>query len=411
MREDDAAILIAQRIRGWRLERGMTQQVLADRATLDRSYITKIENGQSRLDSRSTIDAIAAALGVSYADLTGQPLHPDTPAARVAHAHVHRLRGALLSSSLGDGGDAPLRPLAELAEVVDRCSAAWQECDYAAAAAGLDSAITSLHATLADPDTDMAGRERAAFQLVLALDVATWTARVLGYYDLAYALSSRQVEVALTQGHLPHLLGLARFTQALTVSATGTGPDPVRRVALRLAERAIDELAPQVGRDGGRRQEVLGMLHLAAMRTAVAAGSDGADHLTEARRLAERTGETTSMRLYFGPTNVAIWEVHAAVERREGGRTAEIAQRVDLGAIPSRARRTMYWRHYGLGLAQDRGRQAEAVQALLRAEREAPGKLRLDPLAREAVGHMLQHARARAGGPHLARLARHAGVL
>jgi transcriptional regulator with XRE-family HTH domain len=407
--DDEVAVLIAQRVRWWRLERGMTQRVLADLAGLDRSYITKIENQTSRLDSRSTVDALAEALGVSYADLTGQPLRPDTPSAQVAHARVHRLRGALLSSSLDAGADVPVRPLPDLAAVVDRCSAAWQECDYAAAGDGLDAAITGLHAAYVDPEATDSDRSAAGYQLVLALDVACWTARVLGYYDLAYALSARQVEVALTQGHAPHVLGLARFTQSLTISATGTGADQVRRAALRIAEQAIDELRPQG--DAGPRFQVLGMLHLAALRTEVAAGGDGATHLAEARSLAERTGEGDYARLYFGPTNVAIWEVHAAVERREGGRCAEIAQRVDLTRIPSRARRTMFWRHLGLGLAQDRAGQDRAVQALLSAEREAPGKLRLDPLAREAVGHMLSRARARAGGPHLLRLARHAGVL
>ena len=76
---EEETALIQQRIKWWRLKRKLSQQVVADLAGIDRTYLSKIESGAARLDSRSTIDRIARALDVSYAELTGQPLRPDTP--------------------------------------------------------------------------------------------------------------------------------------------------------------------------------------------------------------------------------------------------------------------------------------------------------------------------------------------
>jgi transcriptional regulator with XRE-family HTH domain len=400
--EEETARII-QRIRWWRVQRKLTQQVVADRAGIDRTYLSKIESGHARLDSRSTIDAIARALDVSYAELTGQPVRPDTPELQAANMAIGRIRSAYLASDLHDGADAPPRPLAAIEQEVDAAAEAWQECDYGAAGRPLGWVLSELHAHAVGPE-----RAQALPLLVRALDTAAWTARVLGYYDLAHGLAGRELEAANLAGD-PTLVGLAHFTRTLMVAAAGSGDEAVRAVSRRGAERAIAELTPRASAPAAL--EVLGMLHLAAARADLAAGGDAEAPLTEAERLAERTGEGTAFRLYFGPTNVAIWRVHVAEELRQGGRAAEIARGVRPAAIPSKARRSMYYRHLGLALAQESGREAEAVTALLRAERTAPGKLRLDPLAKHTVEHMLDRARASAGGDDLLALARYVGVL
>lgn len=399
---DEETALIQQRIKWWRLQRKLSQQVVADRAGITRSYLSKIEAGTSRLDSRSTIDAIAHALEVPYAELTGQPIRPDTPELHAAHAAISRIRTAHLTANLEDGADVAPRPLEAIGSDVDHAADAWQECDYANAGRPLGTAIAELYAHAA------AGNREALPVLMAALDTAAWTARVLGHYDLAHALSARSLEAARHVGDKA-LIGWAQFTHTLIVAAAGTRERAVQSVARRNAERAIADLAPHAG--GSAELQVLGMLYLAAARADIAAHGDGLAALDEAARIAERTGECNAFRLHFGPTNVAIWEVHIAEERRDGGRAVEIARRVRPDAIGSRARRSMYYRHLGLALAQDAGRGKDAVQALLRAERVAPGKLRLDPLALHTVEHMLSRARANAGGTELLTLARHVGLL
>lgn len=399
---DKETALIQQRIKWWRLSRKLSQQVVADRAGIDRTYLSKIEAGTSRLDSRSTIDAIARALNVSYPELTGQPIRPDTPDLQTAHAGIDRIRVAYLAGSLTAGADVHPRPLELIAPEVEEAADAWQECDYAAAARRLGWVISELYAHIA------AGTTTALPLLVSALDTATWTARVLGHFDLAHALAGRQIEAARRTDDR-RLLGWAQFTTSLMVAAAGTGHEPVQAVARRVAEQAITELGSRSSTT--EDLQVLGMLHLAAARADIAAGGDGEAPLREAEALAQRTGEGNLFRLQFGPTNVAIWRIHLAQELHEGGRAGEYAQRVHPEAIRTRARRSMFYRHLGLALAQDRSREREAVRALLRAERTAPGKLRLDPLARHTVEHMLARARATAGGNELLGLARQVGIM
>ena len=399
---DEETALIQRRIKWWRLQRKLSQQVVADRAGITRSYLTKIESGASRLDSRSTIDAIAHALEMSYAELTGQPIRPDTPALQAAHAAIGRIRTTHLTASFEDGAEVTPRDLDAIGADVDRAADGWQECDYAAAGGPLGPAIAELYAHAA------AGNRAAVPIMVTALDTASWTARVLGHYDLAHALAERSLEAAQYTGDKA-LVAWAQFTRTLMVAAAGTRERAVQSVARRRAERAITELSPKASTS--KELQVLGMLHLAGARADIIAGGDGQAALDEASGIAERTGEGNAFRLHFGPTNVAIWQVHIAAERREGGRAAEIARGVRPEAITSRARRSMYYRHLGLALAQDPAKGRSAVQALLRAERVAPGKLRLDPLALHTVEHMLSRARATAGGTELLTLARYVGVL
>ncbi len=397
MRGDGDTGLIGTRIKWWRLERRQSQQVVADRAGISKGYLSKIENGLARLDRRTTVESIARALEVSYADLTGQPYRPETPEMQAAHAALTAIRSAFHSSSLEYGADVRPRALEAIAPEVDAAAAAWQRCDYAAANRDMALVIAELHQHAANG----ARKAEALRLLVRALDAAAWTARVLGYTDLAGWMAEREHDAAkLTEDR--DLIGFAVFTRSLMLAAAEGRP-----LARIMAERTIDDLSRRAS--DGRALQVVGSLHVAAAHAVLPSSPDV--YLDEADRLAQRTGDGTHLRLWFGPTNLALWRMKTAVEAGEGGKVERIARTVNLEAIPSTARRVMYWRDLGVGLGMQRGREDDAVRALLRAERLVPGKLRLDPLARETVGHMLTRARANAGGHELVRLARHVGVL
>jgi transcriptional regulator with XRE-family HTH domain len=62
---------IGHTIRTCRLDRGLSQESLADRANIDRSYMSGIERGLRNL-SILNIARIASALDVSIRDLVGQ---------------------------------------------------------------------------------------------------------------------------------------------------------------------------------------------------------------------------------------------------------------------------------------------------------------------------------------------------
>ncbi len=55
-------------LRAAREEREITQQILADRAGLSRSYLSDLERGRGVRPTISTLDRLAAALGTSYLD-------------------------------------------------------------------------------------------------------------------------------------------------------------------------------------------------------------------------------------------------------------------------------------------------------------------------------------------------------
>lgn len=57
-----------QFIKEWRKYRQLTQEQLADRVGVDRSYVNKIENGKKRYD-QPFLEAAAEALGCEPADL------------------------------------------------------------------------------------------------------------------------------------------------------------------------------------------------------------------------------------------------------------------------------------------------------------------------------------------------------
>ena len=64
----DICKVVGQRIRQLRDERGISQEVLAGLADIDRSNISRIESGRAEPGLR-TVQRIAAALGVKLTDL------------------------------------------------------------------------------------------------------------------------------------------------------------------------------------------------------------------------------------------------------------------------------------------------------------------------------------------------------
>lgn len=64
----DVRILLGERIKQLRMDKGMSQKDLAYEADLDRSYIASVENGQRNV-SIVNIEKIATALGVSLRKL------------------------------------------------------------------------------------------------------------------------------------------------------------------------------------------------------------------------------------------------------------------------------------------------------------------------------------------------------
>ena len=77
---------IEQRLREIRKWRGKSLRVVAELAGVTESYLRRLELGQRPLDSRSKLEALAAAFQVAPSEITGQPYPPSTENEAVAHA-------------------------------------------------------------------------------------------------------------------------------------------------------------------------------------------------------------------------------------------------------------------------------------------------------------------------------------
>jgi hypothetical protein len=132
--------------------------------------------------------------------------------------------------------------------------------------------------------------------------------------------------------------------------------------------------------------------------------------LDYAGELAQCTGEGNAYSSGFGPTNVGLWRMAAALEAGHPDTAVQIAQRLRPEEHPSRARQTTYWMDYGRALAHVR-RWDDAVMALGRAETIAPLHLHRDPFAREVIAGLLTRTRRDSpAGRQLRRMAYRAGL-
>ena len=128
--------------------------------------------------------------------------------------------------------------------------------------------------------------------------------------------------------------------------------------------------------------------------------------LDYASELAERTGEGNAYWLGFGPTNVALWRMAAAMEARDHERAVNVAERLNPRVHPNRSRQAAYWSDYGRALARLRGRQDDAVMALRRGETLSPLHMQRNPF----VGELLVRSRRDAVGRELRGMAYRAGL-
>lgn len=152
--------------------------------------------------------------------------------------------------------------------------------------------------------------------------------------------------------------------------------------------------AVRLGAEDTLSAEMLGMMHLVhALSAAHEKHSADADaHLTEATEIAERTGERNGMGMHFGPTNVAMFRLVVGVELGEGLRAYEDLTRaqLDVPALGSRERCGALHLDAARALVQDGpDRDAEAIRHLDTADRLAPQRTRLHPMARDLVAELV----------------------
>jgi transcriptional regulator with XRE-family HTH domain len=395
---------IGQQVRTYRRARGMSQLELADLTGVERTYISKIENGRKPVDSRTLLNKLADALSVTVPDLTQQHTEPTDRQQSEAQSSIARIQQALIAEGTDVIAGGP-RPVDVLNAGADRALLLRMEGDYVGLGQIAPGLISDLYAaTTANPDDQVA---------LLALSKITFAAAMgmkeLARVDLAWnaAMASRQAAEKLEDGVA---IAAADFVRSQVSLAAGA----VKR-ASGIATSAVDALTG----DGDQAMQVRGMLHLQAALCLTAearrfgdmhliGGSD--DHAVEAGRLAAHTGEGRSYELRFGPTNVGVWRLSLAMEREEPGRVPEIAATIDESKLDTAHRRARFYIEQGRAYAKIKQYQP-AVTQLLKAEKAAPLYVRTRPVVRELTGYMLRDAQRRLAGGKLGEFAVRVGAV
>jgi transcriptional regulator with XRE-family HTH domain len=368
------------RIREQRKLAGFTQREFANRIPYSYSYLTQVECG-ARPATADFVAAVAHALKVDVTTLTGQPYVTELQRDRLAEL-VRPIREALDLYDLGVNPDLRARPAAALIEEADRLCAEVRATRLRNAARALPGAIAELtHTAWATPSTKLWQALASTYRTAHDITVK------LGYYDLS-AVSLDRMAWAAERASDPYLGAVRQYMRALVYFREGEYTIGQRLIAaghaiVGAAEPTHEPLA------------VTGQLHLGASVIAARARQTGTvvNHISEARQIAKRIGDASDIHwLSFGPTNVALHRMSAAVEMRHYDAALTQARRIALPPSLATSRRA----HFFIDRARtemETGHTEAALRSLVDARHAAPEQTRYHPGARETISGLVHLAR------------------
>jgi transcriptional regulator with XRE-family HTH domain len=380
------AMTIGERVAFYRRRRGLPQTVLAGLVGRTEDWMRKVEHDDLPLDRLSVLRRLAFALDVSLGDLIGEPVlmnwseepgRRTVPALRVALMDHHQF---LAGPYAGD----PIR-LDALARDISAQWGDYQNSRYARLTQRLPLLITDAQAACQQYGTSSDEGLRAHELAASVHQLATAFLTKLGEADLAAIAATKGLTAANTSGSALMIGSLYRSVAHALLSIGEF------EQSAALCRAAADYLEPGLGTASPEYLSVYGMLHLVGV-VAASRRDDRADtmaFLTEADDAAARLGEDANhLWTAFGPTNVVIHRVTAAMELGDVQVAVDLGPRIDTGALPTErrvrhaietARAFVRW-----------NRTDNALAVLLRAEHEAPEQVRYHRLSRILVREMIR---------------------
>lgn len=390
MRGIGQSLTIGERVAWYRRRRGMSQEVLAGLVGRTVDWLSKVENNRIDLDRLSVIRVLAETLDVSIGDLVGEPSLLDWPEDATSGATVPALRSALLDYRqlspflAGSPTDPPVLEAIhrDLWAVWD----AYQSSRYSYVVGRLPALIRD--AQDAASALDGADQEQAFSLLGLTYQAATVLLTKLGEADLAWISAERGLQVAQRSGD-PVVIGSLFRSVVHALLSTGRFPEAVRLVSdgAALLEPGLSAASPEY-------LSVYGTLFLAG--SLAAARNDDRDStrtfLAEADDAARRLGrDGNHLWTAFGPTNVAIHRVAAAMDLGDVQVAIDVGPQLDTSALPVERRA-----RHAMEVARAHSawnRTDEALATLLEAETLAPEQVRHHALSRRLVQTWMRRGR------------------
>lgn len=376
------------RIARTRHERNLTQQGLAMRANVSKSLLSKVECGQKPA-SPSLIAACARALSVTTSDLLGQPYTQELRRERLDEV-IQPIRVSMENWDIPLDWQVPARPVVLIRADMGKVLVQRRQAEYLPMAVDLpaliDECVQAIHTTRGEEQRQ--GHECLAWAFRCVFTLA-WS---FGYVDLA-TIALQRLAWAAPRADEPGLAAMYGYLRAQTTLSSSRYD-----LGMRVVDGTLRDMAGLDSRDEAGLAAMTGVLQL---RAAVIAGrmgdADAVDaRVSEARALAERTGETAAYGVGWGPTNVGVHAVAIACDLDEYGQAVELAQGVRFPRGWDRSRAGHHWMDLGRANVWT-GDGDEALRCLQRARRTAPQQTRYHPTVREAVVTLRSRDRSRSG--------------
>lgn len=393
------------------------------RASLDGNYIGKLERGDHRWPQPIYREALRAVLGatadadIGFYVMRAHPHHTrdaslgvgGAPARVVRQEDQHPPRqttadlvNALLTPAIS--GDAEPATADALTRLATRAWRLRQAAQYAALSQLLPSLL--IQAETSKGSLSGTDEERAVRVLAHTYNAASSLLRRVGDEQLALVAADRAVRAASTLDD-PVLVAAARYRLA-NVLLSGNRVDAAKTVALH----AADLTSPSRSHTPRSVAVWGGLLLTAAVAAARAQAESQAWELMGEAKAGARILGTDHADIYaiFGPTNLAIHGVQVAVELGDGRDAVRRSHAVHVARLPAslRERRSQFLTDVAHGHVLTNN-DAEAIAALLEAERVAPEEIRLSGQVRSMTETMLSRERTGAV-PELRRLAATIGL-
>ena len=404
----DARAEIGQRIARQRRRRGLSQVVVAGLVGRSESWLSQVERGRRSIDNHSVLVRLAEVLDLDVQQLTSDDMGGDmakyegAAGVREAMLRYETLPG-LINSDADDGG----RPhLSWLGHELRRANKKYQATRYDEAGRLLPGLIIAAERACQTGNGD---ERRAAYTLCsLVYQSAATILNRVGEADLAWTAADRSLTAARL-GDRPLLAAVSAYRLGYILIRQKRA-----REAEDLAVRSRDALAASMRRPSPLLLSVQGGLCLVAVTAAAArfdrAAVDG--HLASAREVAARLGsDRNDFWTAFGPTNVQIHEVSAAVAFGDVKLALKRGEPLDVDCLGPGllGRRAQVALDLARAYAVQR-QDAASVNTLLKAERLSPELVRYDRATNELLTELVRREH-RASTPELRGLAQRAGVV
>jgi transcriptional regulator with XRE-family HTH domain len=372
---------LGRKIAAERRRRGLSQPELA--RLLDRSvaWVSQVERGVRKVDRMSVLETLAAALDVPLAELAAEaPVvaaiteEPAASGLRLVLSGAHALRALL------DGRRAPA-----VSALRTKTREAW-ELTHAGRYTELTDLLRSLVPDLETAARSVPEKQRTDVFELLATTYQACSAALakLGEPEAAWIAADRAMGAAERAGN-PMLVAAGAF-RLVFVFINARHYDQAEETARTAAEA----LWPMADQGDPQAMSLWGALTL--QRAVIAAHVNDPDtaygQLDRASQIAGRLGEGhNEYNTEFGPANVRLYEIAAAVELGDAGRALRAAAAVDASGLSAERQARML---IDVARAHAQRRQvAEAVAALVRAEAITPEQVRGHTLVRQLVSDLL----------------------